>query len=141
MIVYSCSSNWLWYGSMVWMVWNDWGWYSNQKQENKKTRKQDRKGMWSIRRNWKEYVNKYVLYSLNCICSLPVKKKKGFFFMSVTVSSYIWSYCPLLQFSSVIFGVIALYYSFHLLYFGVIAFYYSYHLLYLELLPFTTVTK
>ena len=61
--------------------------------------------------------------------------------MSVTVSSYIWSYCPLLQFSSVIFGVIALYYSFHLLYFGVIAFYYSYHLLYLELLPFTTVTK
>ena len=128
MIVYSCSSNWLWYGSMVWMVWNDWGWYSNQKQENKKTRKQDRKGMWSIRRNWKKYVNKYVLYSLNCICSLPVKKKKGFLFMSVKVSS-------------VIFGVIALYYSFHLLYFGVIAFYYSYHLLYLELLPFTTVTK
>jgi hypothetical protein len=84
--------------------------------------------MWSIRRNWKEYVNKYVLYSLNCICSLPVKKKKGFLFMSVKVSS-------------VIFGVIALYYSFHLLYFGVIAFYYSYHLLYLELLPFTTVTK
>ena len=126
MIVYSCSSNWLWYGSMVWMVWNDWGWYSNQKQENKKTRKQDRKGMWSIRRNWKEYVNKYVLYSLNCICSLPVKKKKGFFFMSVKVSS-------------VIFGVIALYYSFHLLYLELLPFITVFICYILELLPFITV--
>ena len=126
MIVYSCSSNWLWYGSMVWMVWNDWGWYSNQKQENKKTRKQDRKGMWSIRRNWKEYVNKYVLYSLNCICSLPVKKKKGFLFMSVKVSS-------------VIFGVIALYYSFHLLYLELLPFITVFICYILELLPFITV--
>jgi hypothetical protein len=82
--------------------------------------------MWSIRRNWKEYVNKYVLYSLNCICSLPVKKKKGFFFMSVKVSS-------------VIFGVIALYYSFHLLYLELLPFITVFICYILELLPFITV--
>jgi hypothetical protein len=82
--------------------------------------------MWSIRRNWKEYVNKYVLYSLNCICSLPVKKKKGFLFMSVKVSS-------------VIFGVIALYYSFHLLYLELLPFITVFICYILELLPFITV--